>query len=83
MCQGAKSPLAPTDPCSGINGWTPLLTISDNRRSTTGRTPEYPLAITFARRTMIARIVGSSKEGPTPTEWLRMRLRCTSRFATG
>ena len=46
---GARSPDAPSDPCSGTAGIRSRFSISTIRSTTSTRTPEYPSASTWAR----------------------------------
>ncbi len=50
----------PTEPCEGTTGWTRRFSISTSSSSVSRRTPEKPLARTFARRSMSARVSASS-----------------------
>ena len=42
---GARSPLAPTLPCSGIGGQSPAFSIATSVSASTARAPEYPFAM--------------------------------------
>ena len=75
---GARSPLAPSDPCSGTVGVIPALSSSTMRSTTTGRTPEYPSASERARSSIIARTTSSSTAGPIPAACERISERCSS-----
>ena len=72
---GARSPDAPTLPCSGTTGWMPRSRNSSRRSTTSGRQPLWPSARVLARRSSIARTVAASNGAPTPTAWLTSRLR--------
>ena len=63
---GARSPLAPTLPCSGTGGHSPALSIAASSSARSGRAPEYPFVMTFARSSIIARTSRSGSRSPTP-----------------
>ena len=81
--RGARSPLAPREPFSGITGWTPALSMSRSSSRVARRTPEWPRARVLARISMMARVVARSKGSPTPTAWLMTMLRCSSSTWSG
>ncbi len=77
MCaSGARSPLAPTEPCAGTTGVTPRLSSSHKRSSVAGLMPEWPAESELTRSTPAARTNSSRSGAPVPAEWLRTRLRC-------
>ena len=73
MREGARSPLAPSDPREGTTGQTPAASMSTSRRTGSGRTPDVPLASAFARSRVAARTISSGNGSPTPQAWLRSR----------
>ena len=70
---GARSPDAPTLPCSGTTGWTPSRSRSSSRSTISGRQPLWPRARVLARSRSIARTTSRGKAGPTPAAWLIRR----------
>ena len=80
---GARSPLAPSEPCSGTVGVIRALSRPSSVSTTTGRTPEYPIASVRARSSIIARTTSSSTGGPMPAAWLRTSARCSSSRRSG
>src|SRR5882724_6713479 len=48
-----------------------------------GRTPECPLAMELARKSIMARVSDSLSGSPTPTQCDRIRLSCNSRICSG
>ena len=52
---GARSPEAPTEPCSGTTGWMPRRRKSSSRSTISGRQPLWPCASALARSSSIAR----------------------------
>ena len=62
--EGARSPLAPTDPCDGITGCKRWFSRSQSRSITTGLTPLYPLASELARNRSRARVSASLSGTP-------------------
>ena len=76
--RGARSPLAPTLPCSGTSGWSPAFSMPARSSGSTAREPEKPFASTLARSSIIARTSRSGISGPTPVAWLRTRFTCSS-----
>src|SRR3954471_3064983 len=81
--KGARSPLAPTLPCDGITGCTPRSSILQSVSTINGRTPECPLAMEFARSSIMARVSASLSGSPTPTQCERIRFNCSSRICSG
>jgi len=75
---GARSPLAPTDPFSGITGRMSRASMLSRVSTTTGRTPENPLAITLARISIAARVSSGLSDRPVPAAWDRIRLACSA-----
>ena len=63
---GARSPDAPTLPCSGTTGWMPSARNSQIRSTSSGRQPEWPSASVFARSRSIARTTSRGNGRPTP-----------------
>ena len=80
---GARSPDAPTLPCSGTTGWIPRARSSQIRSTSNGRQPECPSASVFARSTSIARTTSRGNGRPTPAAWEAMRLACSRRLVAG
>ncbi len=80
---GPRSPLAPTEPCWGIRGCTPWLSIAISRSTTWGRTPETPLARELARVSMVARTTSSGAGSPISAAWEIMRLRWKRSLSSG
>ena len=64
--RGTRSPLAPTEPCWGMTGVTPASSRESRDSMICGRTPEYPLASVFARRSIMARQTSVENSSPTP-----------------
>ena len=75
---GARSPLAPTLPCSGTGGCSPAFSMATSSSGSAAREPEKPLASTLARSSIIARTSHSGSRSPTPDAWLRTRFTCNS-----
>ena len=75
---GARSPLAPSEPCSGTTGVRPALSSATIRWATTGRAPEKPIARVRARRSIIARTTSRSTGAPIPAACDLMSARCSS-----
>ena len=75
--RGARSPLAPTEPCDGMIGCRPRLSMSTSRVRVWGRMPEYPSASACARKSIIARTTSSGRGSPTPALWLRTIFTCS------
>ena len=63
---GARSPLAPTLPCSGTIGTTPALSNATRASTSSGRTPLVGRRSTLARSNMTARTTGAGSGAPTP-----------------
>ena len=81
-----RSPLAPTDPISGITGCRPAFSIATSVSTTTGRTAERPSASEKARTAMVARTTPRGCGAPKPVAWLRTRFcwkRAVSAGGTG
>src|SRR5690349_16728557 len=79
MCEsGARSPLAPSEPISGMAGVIPRLRYVSSRVISSGRTAEQPLARALSRAVRMARDSIAENSGPTPALWLRTRLVCSS-----
>ncbi len=75
---GARSPLAPSEPCSGTTGSSPAASIASIVSASSGRAPERPIASERARRKSIARTTSRSTGGPMPAACERIRARCSS-----
>ena len=80
---GARSPLAPTEPCSGTTGVRSALSSARIVSATAGRAPEKPIASERARRNIIARTTSRSIAGPMPAAWERTSERCRSSRRSG
>ena len=65
FASGARSPDAPSEPCSGTTGIRSRFSISTIRSTTSARTPECPSASTCARSSSIARASSRESGGPT------------------
>ena len=61
---GARSPDAPTLPCSGTTGWMPFASSARIASTTTGRQPLWPSARVFARSRSIARTISRGNGAP-------------------
>ena len=73
---GARSPEAPTDPCSGITGITPRSNNVPNSSINSQRTPEAPRPNESNLRTIISLTMFSGNGSPTPQQCERIRFRC-------
>ena len=73
---GARSPEAPTDPCSGITGITPRSNTVPICSINSQRTPEAPRPKESNFRTIISLTMFSGNGSPTPQQCERMRFRC-------
>ncbi len=76
--KGARSPLAPSDPCSGTTGVMPAFSSPAILSASTGRAPEKPIARLRARSSIIARTTSRSTAGPTPAACERTTARWSS-----
>ena len=77
MCaSGARSPEAPTEPCTGTTGVTPCEIMPSRSAQMSHRTPEAPRPSDRSFRAIINRTVSGSSTSPTPQQWDRIRLRC-------
>ena len=74
--KGARSPEAPTDPCTGITGSTPVASIPSISAQISQRTPEAPRPSDRSFNAIIRRTVAGSSASPTPQQCDRIRLRC-------
>ena len=84
MCaSGARSPEAPTLPCSGITGVTPRASIASISSTMTGRTPEAPRPSDSSFSAIISRTAGASSAGPTPQQCDRIRFLCSVAVSSG
>ena len=81
--KGDRSPEAPTEPCEGITGCTPWLSMSTISWTTSGRMPEKPLTSALTRRSIMARETADESGLPTPAAWLMTRFRCSSATSPG
>ena len=77
---GARSPDAPSEPCSGTMGMRSRFSISIIRSTISGRTPERPRASTWARSSSMARASGRDSGGPTAVAY-DCTMSCWSRAA--
>ena len=75
---GARSPLAPSDPCSGTTGSSPSASIATIVSASSGRAPEKPIASDRALSRNIARTASRSIGGPMPAACERISARCSS-----
>ena len=80
---GARSPLAPSEPCSGTTGVTPALRSAAIVSATSGRAPERPIASVRARRKIIARTTSRSTGSPMPAACERTSARWSSSRRSG
>ena len=80
---GARSPLAPSEPCSGTTGSSPAASSASIVSATIGRAPERPIARERARRNIIARTTSRSTGGPMPAACERIRARWSSSRRSG
>ena len=80
---GARSPLAPTLPCSGTSGTIPALSIATSASTSSGRTPLVGRSSTLARSSMTARTTPGASGAPTPAAWLRIRLTWSASSRSG
>jgi hypothetical protein len=74
---GARSPLQPSDPCSGTTGVMPAFSTAASVSATTGRMPVRADASVFSRRNISARTTSRSTGWPAPAACERMRLSCS------
>ena len=70
---GARSPLAPREPCSGTTGTTPALIRRTSDSATCGLAPDAPKARVRALRNIMALTTSASTAGPIPAAWDRIR----------
>jgi hypothetical protein len=61
---GARSPQAPTLPCSGTTGWMPAFSSATSPSAIAGRTPLVSRSSTLARSSMAARTTSSGSGRP-------------------
>ncbi len=80
---GARSPLAPTEPFSGIQGMTPALNSASSVSTTSRRTPEWPRARLIILVAMTRRTTSSASSAPIPAQCDNTRLRCNSANRSG
>ena len=77
MCaNGARSPLAPTDPCLGITGKISWFNKSLTRLTNSNRTPLTPLAHVNNFKNKINLVIPSSNDFPTPVACDLTKLSC-------
>ena len=74
--RGARSPEAPTVPCSGTHGMQSELKASKSWCMAFGEIPEWPLASTLILKANNLRTRSMVKGRPTPDEWLRIKFLC-------
>ena len=72
--RGQRSPLAPTEPFSGMTGWTPRLSMAARVSGMTALAPEKPFRSEFRRSRRIPRTASRGRGVPTPTASARIRL---------
>ena len=72
----AKSPLAPTDPFSGITGIISWFKKSNIWLTTTNLTPLYPFTKVRSFKIIIIRTIPLSIGCPTPAAWDRTKFNC-------
>ena len=75
---GARSPLAPSEPCSRTSGVIPALSRASIVSTTSARAPEKPIARLRARSSTIARTTSRSTSGPIPAACERTSAVCSS-----
>ena len=80
---GARSPDAPSDPCSGTHGVMSWLSRSTSACATSGRTPEWPSASERTRSSIIARTTSRGIGAPTPAACERINACCNSARRSG
>jgi hypothetical protein len=80
---GARSPDAPSDPCSGTHGTTPAFNRPTNDEATSGRTPERPIANDRTRSSIIARTTSAGIGAPSPAACERISACCSSTRRAG
>ncbi|MPN05046.1 hypothetical protein SDC9_152296 [bioreactor metagenome] len=73
LARGARSPLAPKEPFSGIMGWTPLFSISSNVFTVSSLIPENPFANALARSSITPLTVSSGRGFPIEQAWLTIK----------
>ncbi len=84
MCaSGARSPEAPTEPCSGTTGVTRRSIMATSMSMTSGRTPDTPMDSECARSSSMARTTSRGVAGPTPALCERSRFSCRVRTSSG
>ncbi len=81
--RGARSPDAPTEPCSGITGTTPWASIASICAQIARRTPDAPRPSDSSFSAIIRRTVRGSRPSPTPQQCDRIRLRCSVSVSSG
>ena len=76
--RGARSPDAPREPFSGINGVTPLFNMAIMVSTVSRQMPEKPLERLLTRSNRIPLAMSSLKGSPAPTAWVMIRFFCSS-----
>ncbi len=75
---GARSPLAPSEPCSRTTGVMSFASSASWRSTISGRTPEYASARLRARSNSRARTTSGSTASPMPVACERTSASCSS-----
>ncbi|KAG0774455.1 hypothetical protein G6F57_016281 [Rhizopus arrhizus] len=73
---GARSPEAPTEPCAGTTGSTPLTSIASSSRRVSSRMPEAPCARLTSFSAIIKRTTLAGIGSPTPAACESTMFRC-------
>ena len=80
---GARSPEAPTDPCTGTTGVTLRARQSSISFAVSQRIPDAPRPSDRSLRIIISRVVASSSASPTPQQCDRTRFLCSRAVSSG
>ena len=80
---GARSPEAPTEPCTGMTGVTPRASMPSSSAISSQRTPDAPRPSDSSFNAIVSRTIGSGVGSPTPAQWERTRLRCSAAVSSG
>ena len=80
---GARSPLAPSEPCSRTTGVMPAPSRASCRSTSSGRAPERAIARLRARSSSMARTTSCSTRSPMPAAWDRTSATCSSAVRSG
>ncbi len=84
MCaSGARSPDAPTDPCTGSSGQMSRASRASSCSITSRRTPEAPRPSEAIFSAMVSRTMRFGVGSPTPQQCDRIRLRCKVAVSAG